>query len=337
MSNPGTWRRIALWVAVATVTVGGVGFAALAALEGVASAGDRFAATDWRWIAAGSALWTVALAVQAERWRPLIPAEGIGPGELALVVIGTNVLNITLPGPAGEVAAAWYLRRRWGVPVAVGLASAILARLLALGLLGVLALGLGWLAPGAAGPLRTTLVLVLAAVGLGFGLVARWPRRVLGTAARLPMPGRVRARVAGMGEALGALEGLDARRWARAVGWAVVNVGVLWAGVHTGFWAVGADPDPVALLLTHVLASLGVVVAVMVPGGFGAVEAIWVGMHQTLGVTVEDAVIGAVALRWIQLGSIVISALPLAWVARRIDLGAAAAPPVDDAAPPEKE
>lgn len=317
MLDTRTLRRIAAWIAVGGGLVGALGFALLAAMEGTSEAGARFAALDARWIATGAVVWTLALFIQGERWRALIPHEGPRPLEVGLVVAGTNVLNLALPGPVGEVVSAWYLKKRWGVPFAVAIGSEILARLLAMAILGILALGLAPWVPGG-GPARGALALGLGLGGVFLGLVSGWPRRVLGLVDRLPLPRSLRGRVGWLRDTLGALGGLGARRWARAMGWAILNLAVLWVGVGTAFWAAGSEPRPLGLLLVHVLGSLGVVASVIFPGGLGTMEAIYVGLHGTLGVTVEEAVLGAVAIRWVQLGSMVLCLGPLLFVAREV-------------------
>lgn len=318
MLDTRTLLRIAAWIVLGAAMVGGLGFGLLAALEGTSAAGGRFWDLDGRWLAVGSLVWTLALGVQSERWRALIPHDGPRPVELAALVAGTNVLNLALPGPVGEVAAAWYLHRRWSVPFPVALGSSILARLLALFLLGALGLALAPWVPGG-GTLRAVLVAGLGLGGFSLGVVVWRPDLVLGLLARLPLPGRLRGRLGWLRETLMTLGGLGWGRWARAGAWGLLNIAILWFGVGTGFWASGSDPHPFGLLLVHVLGSLGVVASILAPGGLGAVEAIYIGLHGTLGVSVEQAVFGAVAVRWVQLGSLAICVAPLLYVARRID------------------
>lgn len=284
---------------------------------------DSAAPLSWAWISLGSVLWACALPLQAWRWRALLPAGTTRHVEIAALVTGANALNLTLPGPGGEVAAAAWLWRRRGVPIWIAVGSALAARVLALALLGVLLLlalpGVPASSAGAAGMRVAALAVGLASASL-FVLIAV-PRPVAGAVGawcgRLGW-GRAASAVARVGWQLDSLASVSRRRWFEASLWSVGSTGVLGLATACGFAATGAVPSPLSLGYVHLLASLGAVFSLVVPGGAGTTEAIWAGVLPLVSdLSVADALAGALALRWIQLGSIGLGLAPMVWLYAR--------------------
>jgi uncharacterized membrane protein YbhN (UPF0104 family) len=229
----------------------------------------------------------------------------------------------------GEVVAAWSVARDGGPPLAVAVASSFLARIVAVVVLGVVALVLTPLVgAGAAEPSRVVLVggLVLGAGASLAALLCAWPEatsRLLARALRrLPRADRLADRVVAAGAELAALGRLPPGAWAAAVGWSVVATFVQSLGSVAAFRAVGLAAGPptatdLALVYTHVLNSLGFLAVMFVPAGVGAMEAIYVAVLTGLGVcTAGEALVGTVVVRQVQLGSIVLSLWPLFSVLR---------------------
>lgn len=107
-----------------------------------------------------------ALRLQAE-WKPRVGVE-FGPClRLALL---HNAAVVLLPMRAGEMGYAWWLHRKWDVPLTEALGSLLWLRLQDLVVLVSLAAVL-WLPGHVSAP-----VLLLAAV-VGFALMPRWLRR----------------------------------------------------------------------------------------------------------------------------------------------------------------
>lgn len=285
-------------------------------------AADRLGEVSPLGVLLGALVWTVGVGLQGLRWRALFPAgEGV-PGRwlAARVIVGANVLNITVPGPVGEVVAAWAVHRRTGAPLPVAVASSFLARIVAVvgmgGVAVVLAPGVG-AADSEEGRMVAAGGLLLGAAGLAVGLVCVWPERIAGVGAgfvervggaRGAKAARLVRRVGGD---LAALGRLGPAAWGEAAAWSLASAVVQAAGAWCGLHAAGLPVAPAVALYAHVLNSLGLVAVMFLPAGVGATEAIYVGVLSGLGVAdPATALVGAVAVRWVQLGSLLF-ALPL--------------------------
>jgi uncharacterized membrane protein YbhN (UPF0104 family) len=206
--------------------------------------------------------------IYAARWRRLMAEPAALPLVRAFGVVGLGYLaNYTLPGRPGELVRAALARALGGVPLALGLASLLLEKVLdgatillsgllfalagdlpewlrAAGLIGLLAFGVGALGLGLAAALPSSGL--LERLGRGrrlLGLVARQLEHV-GEPARLLLAPDRALRVAGLGLA----------SWAAIV----VHQAILCQGVGTG-------TGPASWLLLY--AALGL--ASVVPGAPG--------------------------------------------------------------------
>ncbi|MFN7142239.1 MAG: lysylphosphatidylglycerol synthase domain-containing protein, partial [Myxococcota bacterium] len=190
-------RRALVFLALAVTAVGLVGWGFLAALEGPRAAAARLETLDPRWLAAAVLAWTLSLGCQAGRWRALMASERRpDQGTLSLALWGTNAMHLALPGPAAELAASLFVSRRAGITVAAAVASAVMSRLLALGVLGAFTLVLWPLTPleahGEAGRWLGAAAASLAVLGLVAGTATFAPLAVVRTLARFtPMLGRL--------------------------------------------------------------------------------------------------------------------------------------------------
>ena len=98
-------------------------------------------------IAAGGLI-SLAFYFMALRWRALLPKPHHPPATGLTAMICTGLLiNYTVPGPVGELGAAWCAHRRYKIPLPDALASGITARLIGLGTAALLATA-AWLTGG---------------------------------------------------------------------------------------------------------------------------------------------------------------------------------------------
>ena len=80
----------------------------------------------------------------AIRWRCLLPdASGIPPAGLTGMVCSGLLLNYAVPGPAGEFAAAYLVKKRYQKPATVALAASLHARFIGLGTAALMAAVIG--------------------------------------------------------------------------------------------------------------------------------------------------------------------------------------------------
>ncbi len=319
-------RRALTFVVLAVLAVGLVGWSLLAALEGPRAAAARLETLHPGWLAAAVAAWTASLACQAGRWRALM-ASGRRPGlgTLSLALWGTNAMHLALPGPAAELAAALFVSRRSGVSVGAAVASAVLSRLLALGVLGagILALWpfMGLDLAGSTGLWLAAAAACLGALGVCAGTVTFAPLAVLRLVGR--MAGALGPRLASKVErgltwwaaCFGEVGRLPPRRWLEAVGWSLANIGTLTIASWLGYRATGADIDVLTTLFVHGLLSVATLAMLVLPAGAGALDALCAASLVTLGgVPLESATVCAIALRWIQLLSMGTSVPGMLWM-----------------------
>ncbi|MCB9743167.1 MAG: flippase-like domain-containing protein [Alphaproteobacteria bacterium] len=175
--------------------------------------GELAARTDPLSLLAAMAVMTLGMVFMAMRWRALIPGgEGLPALGLTAIVCAGLLLNYALPGPVGELAVAFLVRQRYGLPVAPALAAGIHSRFVGLGVAGVLA-GLIWatgslpVPPDYEGLIGFT-AMAIAVGAAGLGLLSARPRLLraishhsVGAAARR-LPGRIGGALAKLDEAI---------------------------------------------------------------------------------------------------------------------------------------
>ncbi len=328
------WRSRARLVVRVLAAVGFSFFAisaiagtALTGLDAVDDAEARLMTLDARWIAIALGVWATSLIVQGFRWRALLAVEPRpSPWMMGQVLFGSNVLNLALPGPVGELAAAWYLRHRHGVPMLVGLAATLAGRLLALTVFGMLTLVL-W--PLVASDLPDALVRWVTPLALMVGLSVV-PLLILGfqrdrvvalarAAVERLLSGerreRVLARILWWVRCFSAVGGVGWTRWAQAVGWCCANLAILSASTLCTLRAASIPADPLGTLFMQSFTAVVSVAGVLVPGGMGAVEVAVIGLFPTFAQgSTADAVFCAMVFRWVHLLTLLAGVPWMVWL-----------------------
>ncbi len=223
----------------------------------------------------------------------LLP-PGAGPRppllRLCLLYLASIVLNLSFPGPAGELAAAWAVRDRHGTAATAVLAASLHGRfagLLTGSLALLLSLPLVALDPALAPYLRVGGLLV----GLGGGalaLLSLRPRLLVlvsaataGRLAGLPgLPGRLFGRLhATVVDFSGHLASVVTRplAYVQAMGWSLVMLLAFVATTLCAGQAVGAMPALAGAVLAVTSSQLTSIAAVVIPGGLGAFELAFAG------------------------------------------------------------
>ena len=241
-------------------------------------------ADPWLLLAA-TVVATLTFHLRAIRWRLLLRgANGDLPfgSRYAAVCIGFMANNV-LPGRLGEFARAYSVSRIEPVPLSRALASLVVERLLdaiVLMLFFVPAFFLGGVDEAASRTLRdlfTVAVLIISVGLLTFGLLVRFPDRVLrlaNTWFRRLGPDRVAERVdkilAAFVDGLGTLR--DARVFARAMLWSFAVWGWNAFSFYLGFLAFGIlSPGFEGALVLQTTISFAVAIP-STPGFFGPFE-----------------------------------------------------------------
>jgi len=94
-------------------------------------AGGVLGNANWLFLVLGWLLMCSALVALGYRWRALL-SEKPAASFLSVSLCAALLLNYAIPGPFGEVAAAWFVHKRYAIPMADSLASGTSARLIGL-------------------------------------------------------------------------------------------------------------------------------------------------------------------------------------------------------------
>jgi hypothetical protein len=282
-------------------------------------------------LAGAFGLMSLAFVAMAFRWRSLMPREHRPPARgLTVIICAGLLLNYAVPGPFGELAAAWFARRRYGIPMTDALASGVTARLVGLATAAMMATSVWALTDLPIPPSYSALVAAAAIVtGLGgvalIGLAARptWWKALAGAIAdRAPATGRLRAivdrgneAVAGLADSLANVLRRGWRAWLAAAGWSMASHTTVTAGIIVGVMGLGRAPELAGIAFTYAMTTAGAVALFALPGS----QVGWDAMFGTLLVatadlTLPDAVAIAVLVRLQQLSFMVVGALAVAWL-----------------------
>lgn len=277
---------------------------------------------------------TLAFLFMGLRWRALMPAGHRPPaaGLMAIVCAGL-LLNYALPGPMGELGAAWFAGRRYGVPLAAALASGIAARLVGLATAALTA-ALVWTVADLPVPAEYERLVgsAVVAIGLGGALLAlvtarpepypRLARRLLGplAARRGAWGGRVAALLDTLDRTTDGLVQVGRQgpsAWLAAAAWSAASHASVVTGVALACAAFGASADPAGLLFTYATTTAGAVVLFVLPGSQVGWDALFLGLLMgSAGLPLADAAAVALTVRVHHLGVMVLGALSLVWLLR---------------------
>ncbi len=287
--------RTALFGTVVLVVVLGIG-AGIAGLGGTAAFQATLRGLRPAWLGAAVGCMLAGLLMAGPRFLALLP-PGLPrrPGPLAAgtLLVASTVLNLSFPGPAGELAIAAAMQRRYGIPAPTALATSLHGRFSGLGASGALVLLLlPWVAvPDHLWTLLWALAGLLGIAGVGAGTVALFPR-ALGRVGRA-LPAALAARTRGRLSALlsRAAAGIDTLalqlsegvrvgpgRWLRALGWSVLSHGCFAVAVICAGAATGTAIAPLPALLAHTASVVASIALVVLPGGLGAWDATFGGV-----------------------------------------------------------
>jgi uncharacterized protein (TIRG00374 family) len=219
------------------------------------------------------------------------------------------MLNIALPGPVGELAAAAMVQQRYGVQATHALAAAVHARFIGLGTAGLLA-GVCWFFGGLvlAEHTRSFLGMVAGAIialALVLWLISMHPRWIERIAQAVFSPlkrltriagviARLEATVAHFAQALHTLGRPDGRHLLATV-WSCAGHSCVGLGVWTGAQALGQAPSLSAIYFVYATVTAGSFLLFALPGGQLGWDAGFFGLLVSVaGLSVEAA--GALTL-----------------------------------------
>ena len=283
--SKGRTLLMALLVSALSVVALGIGLNALqpeeAPLEQVR---DLLVGADWLLLVLGIIAMSLGMVFVAIRWRCLLPdREGIPPAGLTGMVCSGLLLNYAVPGPAGELASAYLVKKRYQKPATVALAASLHARFIGLGTAGLMAGLVSVLADLPIPPDhndKIQIAVALIAVGaLGVALLSAFPAILIrisqatagGLGQRLP-GGLGRALslldkgVCRLAEGLGEVGRLGFWPDAQAAVWACLAHLFVFLGIVLACQAMGIEPYLPGILLSYCAATAAVVALIAFPG-----------------------------------------------------------------------
>jgi hypothetical protein len=279
-----TFRRGLVLVLVSALAVV-LGAAAVARLVGGRTAiPDLWVRAEPGRLLLGVAIISIASVVVAVRWRCLLPEPARSSANIWLLTAiqcASTLFGYALPGPAGDVAAAVMVARRYGIKLSDALVAGLVLRILGLAVAGAVA-AVAWLAVDVPLPGLWQQAFAVAVVGMvgvtgGVALAALAPgpfRRGVAAVTRALAHGplaRVAERLAVAAFAvLDALEA-TARRGARplveASLWTVVGHCVSPFGLWVVAEGLGATSDWVSICFANNFTIVAAVAFYVLPGG----------------------------------------------------------------------
>lgn len=272
------------------------------------------------------------------RWRALMPPRHHPPAlGLSGIICAGLLLNYAVPGPFGELGAAWFANRRYRVPLPDALASGVAARLVGLSTAAVMGV-LVWLlielpAPEADAEIiqtaRQLIEVASVVIGAGgvvlFALAIRpdwWVSlssvllgRFRGESRLGRLAGTLDDAVSALAKALSKVATRGFVPYAHAAFWSFVGHSSVILGISIAIYGLGGAPHLGGLAFTYATTTAGAVALFALPGSQVGWDALFFALLvATAGLTPADAIAVALLVRLQQLSLMVLGALSLTWL-----------------------
>lgn len=272
------------------------------------------------------------------RWRALMPPPHHPPGlGLSSIICAGLLLNYAVPGPFGELGAAWFAHKRYQLPLADALATGVTARLIGLATASLLAL-LIWATVALPPPAENGDVLAMAndlipvaaiMIGIGgvllFMLAIRpsWWRslsaalfgRWTGTSKPAHLARRLDQAIASLADALSQTASRGLAAYAKTVGWSVAGHAAVITGIYVAAVGLGATPSLAGLSFTYAATTASAVALFAFPGSqFGWDLMFFSLMVAAAGLSAPVAGALAVFVRLQQISMMLLGAITLSWL-----------------------
>jgi hypothetical protein len=262
---------------------------------------------DLLWLFLGWVCMNLAVFVLGFRWRALLPQNSNVSGSfLGTALSAALLLNYAIPGPFGEIAAAWFVHKRSGMPITTALVAGTTARLV-----GLLSAAIGAVAlwplidvqlPNTYQPIFSFLVLGMALCCLILGLIIVLPHRFLPPVRDPESETKGRRLINDVLEALVSSSRLGVRAYSKAFAWSIFGHVLAGIGVYTVLYSLYGSLDVGGVFFSYLTMTCSSAFAFLVPGSQWPWDAV---MGTLLGSTTHlelfAAATAAIALRLTQL------------------------------------
>lgn len=249
---------------------------------------------QWVWLFLGWVLMNLAVFVLGHRWHALLPKSSAVSGSfLGVALSAALLLNYAIPGPFGELAAAWFVSKRSDLSVTQALVAGSTARLI-----GLLSAAVGavclWplvtleLAPEYS-PIFQVLVVGMAACSVLLAALIVLPNRFL-NAVGTDSPSKGRLVLINILEALVACRQLGPMAYMKATFWSVIGHVLAALGVYAVLFAVFGGLDEMGVVFAYLTMTCSSAFAFLVPGSQWPWDAV---MATMLGSTTDLSALSA--------------------------------------------
>lgn len=262
---------------------------------------------DLFWLFVGWLCMNLAVFVLGFRWRALLPQQSNVSGSfLGTALSAALLLNYAIPGPFGELAAAWFVHKRSGMPITTALVAGTTARLVGLLSAAVGAVALWPLVdvqlPNTYQPIFSLLVFGMAFCCFILGLLIVLPHRFLPPVRNLGSETKGRRLINDVLEALVSSSQLGMMAYLKALAWSLCGHALAGIGVYTVLYSLYGALDVGGVLFSYLTMTCSSAFAFLVPGSQWPWDAV---MGTLLGSTTHleifSAATAAIALRLTQL------------------------------------
>ena len=276
----------------------------------------------WGGLFLGWAAMCSALIALGYRWAALLPdlkERQAEPAFFSACLCSALLLNYAIPGPFGELAAAWFIHKRYDITVIQALVTGTAARLigLATAALGVVIL---WSGVSVRNEVLLWIQIVVYGVGAGLGILLflmYLPKNWRDTLEKKSESSRVFSMLHQFAQAFLELRKYSILFW--SVFWSVIGHVLAFVGVWISVWAVFGTQDPVGVGFSYLMGTCIGAVAFLFPGSQLTWDAsLAVLLYSTTGLDPSDAAVMTVILRMEQLAMMMLGAVAVMWVQSRL-------------------
>ena len=316
---------------------------------GADHAADLISRASVKHLVAATAIMSFAFIFMSLRWRALLPPERRPPviGLTAIILAGL-LLNYALPGPVGELGAAWFVSRRYKIPIAEALTSGVTARMIGLATAALLGAIFWWIAPLDL-PAGTSEAVAIAALLIGCGGVALlaltlrpdiWIRLAQTLADRFDpettsgsVVHKLRDAVTSLAQAAHTVLHNGRHKLLFAAFWSIAGHLTVTVGIATAIIGLDQTVEWLGLIFTYTTTTAGAVVLFAFPGS----QLGWDAMFATLLTTAAhipkaDAIAISLLVRMQQLAYMLVGAGVVAWLLRTNQFARESPPSIPDKA-----
>lgn len=276
----------------------------------------------WGGLLFGWAAMCSALVALGYRWAALLPnleERRAEPVFFSACLCSALLLNYAIPGPFGELAAAWFVHKRYSISMIQALVTGTAARLIGLA---TAALGVLILWGGVSVRNEVFLWIQFVVYGVGAGLVVLLflmylPQRWRDALEKKSETSKVFSMLHQFSRAFLELKKYSILFW--SVFWSVIGHILAFVGVWVSVWAVFDTQDPTGVGFSYLMGTCIGAVAFLFPGSQLTWDAsLAMLLYSTTGLEPADAAVMTVILRMEQLAMMMLGAVAVIWVQSRL-------------------